>query len=59
MSKVKYYIEIVDYDTEETVERMGPMTEHKAGKVDDGVNINLNHEKYFTRIVKEGEEDGE
>ena len=34
-----------------------PFTERKAGKVDDGLNINLNHDRYFTRIVEDEEEE--
>ena len=49
----KYYVEIVKYgEPEEVVKRMGPMYERKAEKVDDGVNINLNHNEYYTRIVE-------
>lgn len=46
-----YYVEIVNYDTDEVVKRMGPMSERKADKVDNAANINLNHDKYYTRIV--------
>lgn len=46
------YVEIVNTETEEVVERMGPMTERKADKVENGASINLNHEKYHTRIVE-------
>ena len=45
------YVEIVEYEKGKVVKRMGPMFEYKADKVDDGANINLNHEKYYTRIV--------
>jgi hypothetical protein len=55
---MEVYVEIVNYDTGEVVSRMGPMSEHKAGRVEDGANINLDHENYFTRIVTE-DEDGE
>ena len=30
---------------------MGPMPERKAERVMNGVLINLNHERYYTRIV--------
>lgn len=39
--------------TEEVVERLGPMEERKADRVEGGMNINLNHAEYFTRIVPE------
>ena len=52
---MNHYIELVSYETNEVVETKGPFTEWKANKVDDGMNINLNHEKYFTHIItKEG-----
>jgi hypothetical protein len=50
---MNYYVEIVKYDTNEVVERMGPMSERQADKVDSGANINLNHEEYFTRVVSD------
>lgn len=49
-----HYVEIVEMDDDgkERVEkRMGPMGERKAEKVERGVSINLNHERYFTRVV--------
>lgn len=47
-----WYVEIVDIETEEVVNRMGPFSERKAEKVEDGANINLNHERYYTRVVQ-------
>lgn len=47
------YVEIVEKNSGEVVERMGPMHERKAEKVESGVNINLNHQDFFTRIVNE------
>ena len=53
----QYYVEIVKYESDEhgdegLVEKRGPFNGWKANKVDDGLNINLNHERYYTRIVK-------
>jgi hypothetical protein len=45
-----YYVEIVAYENDEVVKRMGPMSEWKADKVERGVNINLNHSEFFTRV---------
>jgi len=48
------FVEIVKYgDPEEVVKRVGPMSERKAEKVDSGININLNYEQFFTRIITE------
>ena len=53
---MKAFVEVVKYGNPETVvKRLGPMPEYKANKVDGGLNINLNHEDYYTRIVKEEE----
>lgn len=46
-----FYVEIVEKATNKVVERMGPMNERKAEKVEQGASINLNHQDYFTRIV--------
>lgn len=50
---MKYFIEIVETETDEVVERMGPHPERTAEKIERGANINLNHEDYHTRIVEE------
>lgn len=51
---MNFYVEIVKYgEPEEVVKRMGPMAERQADKVDNGANMNLNHEEYYTRIVEE------
>lgn len=46
-----FYVEVVNSKTEEVIEKLGPMPERKADRTEDGMNINLNHEEYFTRIV--------
>lgn len=50
--RAQVFVEIVRYEGGEVVKRMGPMSRHSAEKVDDGANINLNHEQFFTRIVE-------
>jgi hypothetical protein len=51
------WVEIVEMGTEEVASRMGPMSEHRAERVERGASINLNHEKFYTRIVdKDGAE---
>jgi hypothetical protein len=50
----QFYVEIRPYTEDEKdsgFTRMGPMSRHNAEKVDRGANINLNHSKYYTRIV--------
>lgn len=52
---MKYYVEVVKIEEDEVVERMGPHSDERwAERIEDGVNINLNHEKYYTRVA-EGE----
>ena len=52
---MKYYVEIVEFGTKEIVKRIECKSERQADKVDNGANINLNHDKYYTRIVTEEE----
>jgi hypothetical protein len=52
----KYFVEIIEDETgavEKRIECSG--SERMAEKVQRGVEINLNHEDYSTRIVKEEE----
>jgi len=55
-----YVVEIVQYKDEKVIEtiKCGDSLA-KAEKVDKGVNINLNHEEFFTRISKTGEQKDE
>lgn len=45
------FVEIVKIDNRKVVERIGPMSERKAERVERGALINLNDKEYFTRIV--------
>ena len=49
-----YKIEIVRY-ADDVVEHTIPVTggKRKAEKADDGLTRQINHDKYFTRIVEE------
>ncbi len=49
----KFWVEIVKLEGAEVVKRMGPMSERRAEKVENGALINLNHDAYFTRTVDE------
>ena len=49
---MEFYVEVVKYP-DEVVKRLGPMSERKADRVDGGLNINLNHENFYTRIVED------
>jgi hypothetical protein len=50
---MKWFVEIVEYGTNAVIERIDCKSENGAERTDDGVNINLNHEKFFTRVVNE------
>jgi len=47
-----YYVQIKKYQTDNTIKEVGPYTENRANKVDGGLNVNLNHDKYFTLITQ-------
>ena len=52
---MKYIIQIKMYTTDDDVviKELGPFgSKRQAAKCDDGVNINLNHEDYYTLIVE-------
>ena len=50
---MKYFVEIVSKKTKEVEHRIECKSEHNAEKVERGVNINLNHDKYVTRVVQD------
>lgn len=47
----EFYVEIVKDGEIKPETRMGPMDLHRAGKVEDGASINLNHAEFHTQIV--------
>lgn len=55
---MSWYVEIVAYDGDEVVKRMGPMNARNADRVEGGASMNLNHEEYFVRQVEEVKERG-
>ena len=52
MSKTKYLIEVIDYQTNEVVKTMETTSQRQADRIEDGLNINLNHDAFFTRTVE-------
>jgi hypothetical protein len=56
----EFYVHIVEYSTNKSVKTMGPHSENMADRIDSGVSINLDHERFYTIIneqpeYKEGE----
>lgn len=49
--KDKYNVVIKEYGETEPLEIKGPYSRSKADKIDSGININLNHDKYYTVIL--------
>lgn len=47
-----FKVEIVEYGTHKVERSIDCVSQYQAEKVDAGANINLNHDKYFTRIVE-------
>ncbi len=44
-------IEVVDSTTDKVVKTFKADSEREANRIDDGLNINLNHEAFWTRVV--------
>ncbi len=51
--KDKWFVDIIEHGTEKVEKSMECRSETDADRVDGGVNINLNHEKFYTRIRRE------
>ncbi len=50
---MKHFIEIVAYETGKVVETKGPYdNKARAEKIDAGLNINLDADRYYTRLVE-------
>ena len=47
----QYYVEIVEFVSDKVVKKIGPISiARTAKKVKDEASINLNHDKYYTRL---------
>lgn len=44
-------VEVVEYETDEVIKRFGPMPDGKANRVDAGLQHNLDHSRFYTRIA--------
>ncbi len=52
---MRYFVLIQKYDDDKFVKRIPcGESERKAEKVDSEININLNHDEYYTIIVNDG-----
>lgn len=50
---MKWWVELVESPGDVVVKRLGPFpSERMAEKCERGVNINLNHERFYTRTVR-------
>ena len=53
---MKYYLSIISYEPDAAVRVLGPIEgERKADRVEAGVNINLNHDQYYSVIESDDE----
>ena len=50
-----FCIEVVDETTNSVVKAIDCASQRQADRIEAGLNINLNHERYFTRIVSQGD----
>ena len=53
----KWCVRIIQYSTGKVDHVLGPegMSRQKAEKVDDGVNRKLDHERFYTDVVRVGQ----
>ena len=49
-----FCIEVVDETTNSVVKSFDCASQRQADRIEAGLNINLNHERFFTRIVSQG-----
>ena len=51
MSQDQFFVEVREFKTRQVIKRVGPMLKRKADKVQRGMDINLDHSKYYTTQV--------
>lgn len=45
-----YIVKVIKFENNEVVKEIPCSSERQADRVDDGLNINLDHEKFYTVI---------
>ena len=50
MTPDTWKVKVIEYETGETVKTFEAVTERAANRLDDGLNINLNHAEFYTVI---------
>lgn len=48
----QYKVHIIEFGSNKAVKETDSTDYHSACKIDDGININLNHDQYYT-LIKE------
>lgn len=48
-----YFVEIVETATDKVEERLGPHSKRTAERIESGAEINLDHERFYVRVVSE------
>jgi hypothetical protein len=51
VSKPLWFVEVVARKGKKVVKCLGPMSDARAEKVARGVEINMNHDDYYTQVV--------
>lgn len=51
-----HFVEIVDSETEEVIKRMGPHPERHTKAIRRGAEENIDHSRFYVRVVEEGDE---
>lgn len=47
----QFFVEVVEFETDKIERRLGPMSERKADRVEDGILSTLDLDRYYTRVV--------
>ena len=50
-TETRFFVEIFEDETGQVESRVGPMSKRKAEKVEDAAGINLDWERFSTRVV--------
>ena len=48
----KYELQVISFENGEVIKRIPCNGKRMADKADAGMNINLNHDEYYTDVVK-------
>lgn len=52
---IQYFVQVKSYEDQSVVKELPAASESAAVKMANGIDLNLDHDKFYTEVVEKGE----